>query len=427
MNTLATDTLMSNSKILAETMDRDSRVSTWFITYIDDVWREAGDAERGLDGIVEWLWNIVGRSGDLKLVNAIINAEICPTSGLLHFHICPTFVHDFKPLPSLEKIFGEEARIYPIAAKYVDTIRKYCSKDETRVGETRVIAWKRVVVKVVEKVLRRGVVKDVEREEEKYVEDEVEVDRLFVEYVGKWEGKIVARDGVANSLERASRLKIGLKNDREKEKAKEERRKIIAENRAKMKKIFKKKKGGEDEYRTLKEDVERFKEDLKRLESVGIGESIYGIGIESIDYEEEDEDPAEVDEWLAKAAEKRVAEKVVKREEDKTVEEKKAELEDRMYTLDPALAYFRLHTVEGRLLGINEQLNVIAEVIERCPFRAALFEGELERLYAERDELWREIDEKANLARKDLGLSPGPTRNYRTVVKKEEVEESKHE
>lgn len=258
MDALTNHEIFQNAEIVLNTKDVKCKNSTWFITYFHPAWREEKDIAVAFEELEEDLKSIINRETDESyLVNAFINAEICPETGTLHFHIAATFKSDFRPLTKLKKLF-EGAKILAVHARGVDCVRKYCSKRETRVGDCFVIA-----------------------------EDALIEAQLRKEYVDKWDGRVVKKDSVVTALEREKRLKQGRKNDAEKAKAIKTRENIVKTNRVTMKEIAGKR-GEKGRWQMLKREISNCQAEIERLNLVKAGESIHGLGIESEDEEEEE-------------------------------------------------------------------------------------------------------------------------------------------
>jgi hypothetical protein len=266
MDTLTKDALFGNTEILTPSKDPLCKITTWFITYIDPEWRSEEDAKVGLNTLELDLWDIKKKNGEKKLVCAFMNAELCPETGLLHFHICPTFIWDTRPLPSLRRLFGQDARIYAVQVNGVDTVRKYCSKRETRVGGCKVIA-----------------------------ESPDDIAKLTLEYVDKWDGRVVRKDPVQASLEREMKLKLGRKNDSEKLKAIRLRERTIADNNEVIRRIAGKA-GQKGRWTMLKEENAQCLGEITRYNNLKPGESIHGKDVVDLnEVEEEVEWPEERD------------------------------------------------------------------------------------------------------------------------------------
>lgn len=261
METLTSHEIFSNSQIVTETTNALCKNGTWFVTFFFNDLTERSDAEIGLQELKNDLESIEGKKNkDKKLKCALINAEMCPTTGRLHFHMCPTFHREFKALPTLKKLFPG-AKILAVEQAGVDTVRKYCSKNENRVGDTLILA--------------------------EAPDDEI---ALRKQYVGKWDGRVIRKDSVLASLEREARLKQGRKNDSEKNKAIKLREKTIEQNTETMRSLFGKPKQ-KLRWESLRDEIKLAQQEIKRLNQVKPGEPIYGL------FEDEKEEDITQQEW----------------------------------------------------------------------------------------------------------------------------------
>jgi len=266
MDTLLTNEIFQDPEISCPTTDVECKNQNWFITYFDSEWVSEEDAEGALKWIGDALWNIKGKKGkdgseaSRKLVNALVNAEICPETGRLHFHIAASFVHMFRPLPSLKKLFPG-GHIRAVSAKGVDAVKEYCSKSETRVGDTEIVAG-----------------------------SAGEIEMLRRKYVGKWNGRAVKKDSVATALAKELRLKQGRKNDRERLAVIKERETRIASHQETMKKIFGKV-GQKERWLMLGNEIKMCQDEIERLNALPPGTPIFGEGEEEVKDEENKEWP----------------------------------------------------------------------------------------------------------------------------------------
>lgn len=243
MEALIKDTIFRDMTI-SERGTKKCKKQHWFVTYFSTTWDNESDVEDALDTI----------SGDLlKLKHfmiAIFQAEICPETGLLHFHIAVTYdvVGDYCPLAKLEALF-DGAYIRAVNYRYVDVVREYCSKEYSRVGEVVVVGCE----------LFGG----------------SELREFKEKYEGKWTGEVVKVDKCQAALAREMKLKLGRKNDAEKLKAIKNMENIIQDNLGKMSRIN----GRRDkklEWDALEKQVREFREEVARLKALKPGESMYG-------------------------------------------------------------------------------------------------------------------------------------------------------
>jgi len=257
MDCLANDEIFQNTEILVSPEDNKRKMSNWFITFFSDVWNDEKDVELALEDIKLDLSDIRGaKTGDKKLIHALINAELCPETGRLHFHIAARFKDHFRPLIALREIFGTDAKILGVMSSGVDTVSKYCSKKETRVGDCMIIAESESI--------------------EAFLRDK---------YVDKWVGKVVKKDGVKSTLEREKKVKDGRVIEAQKRKAIATREALISSNIEMMNKIAGKV-GQRGRWEMLRDENVMCKEEVEKIKALEVGEPMFGEEIDLNELEE---------------------------------------------------------------------------------------------------------------------------------------------